>query len=61
MLQPGETRNVPVRVDAGDSAHPLSYWDTTTNTWQVAGGDYTVYVGNSSRNLAVAGTFHVVP
>jgi beta-glucosidase len=61
MLQPGETRNVPVRVDASDSAHPLSYWDTTTNTWQVAGGDYTVYVGNSSRNLAVAGTFHVVP
>ena len=60
-LQPGAQQHVIVTVDANDSSHPLSYWDTTTNRWVAANGDYTVYVGYSSRDLAVAGTFHVGP
>jgi hypothetical protein len=42
-------------------SHPLSYWDVNSESWQVASGDYTVYVGNSSANdsLTVAGTFHI--
>jgi len=59
MLQPGETRSVTVTVDAADSSHPLSYWDPAANGWQVAGGEYTVYVGSSSRDVIAAGTFHV--
>jgi hypothetical protein len=27
----------------------LSYWDTTTNGWVIANGDYTVYVGMQAR------------
>jgi beta-glucosidase len=60
-IQPGSTQHVNIPVSASDSSHPLSYWDTASNTWQVANGDYTVQVGNSSRNLATAGTFHVGP
>jgi beta-glucosidase len=59
--QAGQTQNVTVQIDASSSAHPLSYWDSTSGTWQIANGDYTVYVGNSSRDVTVAGTFHVGP
>lgn len=48
---------INVQVNANDSSHPLAYWDTTTNAWTVASGTYTVYLGNSSRNLVQVGTF----
>ena len=62
-LQPGAQQQVSVTVNASDSSHPLSYWDTTTNAWTVAPGDYTVYVGNSSAasSLTTAGTFTIGP
>jgi beta-glucosidase len=61
LLQPGASQSVTIEVDQNDSSHPLSYWDTTTNGWQVASGTYTVYLGNSSitANLATAGTITV--
>jgi beta-glucosidase len=43
--EPGETRGVSVTVDPNASSHPLSYWNVTTNGWEIASGDYTVYVG----------------
>ncbi|HMD77284.1 MAG TPA: glycoside hydrolase family 3 C-terminal domain-containing protein [Terracidiphilus sp.] len=58
-LQPGAQQTVTVTVDAAGSSHPLSYWNTSTNGWVVAPGDYTVFVGNSSDNVKPAGTFHV--
>jgi beta-glucosidase len=63
FLQPGARQHVSISVDAKDCSHPLAYWDTTTNHWVIANGDYTVYVGNSSasRDLSVARTFHVGP
>jgi len=59
LLQPGATQNVTISVDANSSAHPLSYWNTARARWNTADGDYTVYVGNSSRDLALAGQFRV--
>jgi len=63
FLQPGAQQQVTIIVNASDSSHPLSYWDTTTHAWVVANGDYTVYVGNSSalKDLTTAGTFLVGP
>ncbi|HXY39598.1 MAG TPA: glycoside hydrolase family 3 C-terminal domain-containing protein, partial [Vicinamibacteria bacterium] len=58
-LAPGATQRVTVDVRASDAAHSLSYWDTTGRAWHVASGAYTVYVGNSSRNLTTAGGFQV--
>jgi len=62
-LQPGAQQQVTIAVNASDSSHPLSVWDTTSNGWLIPNGDYTVWVGNSSApaNLTVAGTFHVGP
>jgi hypothetical protein len=61
FLQPGELRHVTLTVAANSTSHPLSYWDVNSNSWQNAPGDYTVYVGNSSRNVTPAGTFHMDP
>jgi beta-glucosidase len=61
LLQPGEQQSETLTVSSSDVSHPLSYWDVNSESWQVASGDYTVYVGNSSANdsLTVAGTFHI--
>jgi len=60
-LTPGQQQSVTVEVDENDSSHPLSYWDTGSNSWQAAPGTYTVYLGNSSAqsSLQIAGTFRV--
>jgi beta-glucosidase len=59
LLEPGQQQSVTVNVSASSSAHPLSYWDVSSNAWLNAPGDYTVYVGNSSRSVAPAGIFHL--
>ena len=63
LLAAGQTQQVTIEVDANDSSHPLSYWDTTSAKWLIADGDYSVYLGNSSRSadLTLVGTFHVGP
>jgi len=61
LLQPGQAQSVNIEVDENDSSHPLSYWGVNSNSWQVANGDYLVYLGNSSRSVTQVGTFHVGP
>ena len=61
LLTPNQLQHVTVSVTASDSSHPLSYWDTASSSWLNAPGDYSVYVGNSSRSLVLAGTFHIGP
>ncbi len=60
LLQPGAQQAATITIDTNDSSHPLSMWNAVGG-WMIPGGDYTVYVGNSSDagDLAVAGTFHV--
>jgi beta-glucosidase len=58
-LIPGQQESVAVQVAASNSSHPLSYWDVGAHTWLVAPGTYTVFVGNSSRNLTTIGTFQM--
>ncbi len=60
-VQPGQKQNVTVQVDATSSAHPLSYWDNTAGGWQIANGDYEVYIGNSSRDVTPMGLVHLGP
>lgn len=61
MLSSGQSQSVTIEVDQNDSSHPLSYWDGNSHAWQVANGDYSVYLGNSSRNVDLVGMFHVGP
>lgn len=58
-LTPGQQQSGTIQVNATDSSHPLSYWDVSSHGWVVASGTYTVYLGDSSRNLTVVGTFQV--
>jgi len=50
-LEPGEHQNVTVTVDPNSSAHPLSYWNTDSDSWVTVPGAYTFMVGSSSRDL----------
>ena len=61
LLQPGASQTVTIEVDQNDSSHPMSYWNTSANSWQVASGTYTVYLGNSSSSASLvnAGAFTV--
>lgn len=58
-LQPGEHKNLSVRIDPNSSAHPLSYWDTSSHGWVTAPGDYTFFAGSSSRDLPLTDTIKV--
>ncbi|KWX22082.1 beta-glucosidase [Mycolicibacterium wolinskyi] len=51
-LSPGEQRSVEIPV----SRTALTYWDVNTEGWVLEGGDYTVSVGASSRDLRLHAT-----
>jgi beta-glucosidase len=54
-LQPGETKHVTITLDP----HAFSVWSTSAGKWTTVSGQYTVSVGNSSRNLPLQGTITV--
>lgn len=56
-LQPGAAQSVTIEIDANDSSHPLSIWNTGSGAWQMPSGQYTVYLGDADANLTTAGTF----
>lgn len=46
-LQPGETKNVKIKLNSGSFA----YWSTLSHGWHVNSGLYEVRVGSSSRDI----------
>jgi beta-glucosidase len=52
VLAPGATRRVTLSLPPS----AFQYWDTTGQRWQTAPGDYTVQVGQNSRDLPLYGT-----
>jgi beta-glucosidase len=60
-LNAGTAQQVTIEVDQNDSSQPMSYWNTTTESWTVSPGVYTVYLGNSSvqSSLVTVGTLTV--
>jgi beta-glucosidase len=55
MLAPGESRRVTVTLDR----RAMAYWDTGSHDWKIDAGKFVVYVGDSSQNLPLQGTFAV--
>jgi beta-glucosidase len=51
-LEPGEKKTIQITIDQRAANHPLGYWDGSAGAWAIAEGDYTVYVGTSSRHAA---------
>ena len=58
-LDPGEKTRVHLVIDPAASNHPLSYWDSEHGGWTIADGDYAIYLGNSSRDIALTRSVHV--
>jgi beta-glucosidase len=50
-LNPGASGTVTFTV----AAHDLASWNTTTNSWIAAAGNYQILIGDSSRNLPLTG------
>ena len=46
-LNPRETRHVTIALDP----RAFSIWDVNANRWMIAPGQYTIFVGSSSRDL----------
>jgi beta-glucosidase len=51
-LNPGQSGTVSFTV----TAHDLASWSTSSNSWIAGAGNYQILVGDSSRNLPLAGT-----
>jgi beta-glucosidase len=58
-LAPGKSTMVHLKIDPAAANHPLSYFDEATHSWQIAPGEYRVYVGTSERNTPLTNTFSV--
>jgi beta-glucosidase len=58
-LKPGEKRLVHLTIDPAASNHPLSTWDSASQAWTTASGDYRIYVGDSSANTPLTDTITV--
>jgi beta-glucosidase len=56
-LEPYRTRHVTIDVDPDGSSHPFSFWNSSTNGWEVAYGEYTLYAGESSRHTPLSREF----
>ncbi|NOV00026.1 glycoside hydrolase family 3 C-terminal domain-containing protein, partial [Paenibacillus planticolens] len=58
-LAPGEEKQVTVTINPAATNHPLSIWNADTDAWTTLNGQYKVYVGNSSDNIALNDFFTV--
>jgi len=58
-LEPGETKEVSVTLDPNATSRPFSYWNVNTNGWEVASGDYQVFIAASSRDIRLTGSLRV--
>jgi beta-glucosidase len=55
----GASRRAVVRIDPRAQTHPLGVYDTAAQRWQNVRGRYRVYVGASSQNLRLVGSFRL--
>jgi beta-glucosidase len=55
FLGPGECSGVGFPVAASD----LWVWNVVTQQWELIAGTYSVYVGSSSRDIRLTGSFEV--
>jgi beta-glucosidase len=55
LLQPGQTQTLSFLLQAQN----LSIWDVTVHNWKLVRGTFGVFVGSSSRDLRLQGSFTV--
>lgn len=55
-LQPDQKKTVVFVVDV---ARELSVWGTPSKSWRIANGTFIAYVGSSSRDIRLQGSFSI--
>ena len=55
-LQPGERKDVSFLLDK----RSFAYWNDAIKDWHVETGDFTIEIGQSSRDISVSGTVKVI-
>lgn len=55
MVDPGATARVSLQVDQ----RAFSFWSESLGRWAVEEGDFTIFVGHSSRDLPLRETVHI--
>ena len=58
-LEASEKRKIEITIDPGASNHPLSFWDSRSQSWVMANGTYTLSAGNSSANTPAETTISI--
>jgi beta-glucosidase len=51
LLNPGETRQLSIPLDAG----AFAFYDPARSGWVVEKGTYTIFVGSSSQDIRLKG------
>ncbi len=54
-LEPGETKTVAFTLDK----RAFAYWNTILHDWHVIGGEYTIYIGKSVKELVLTTSVEV--
>lgn len=53
-LEPGQREHITITLKPEN--HPLATWDTSSQSWVIASGSYTVYLGDSSESSSLTDT-----
>jgi beta-glucosidase len=53
LIRDGETQSLTIYLTRKD----ISYWDVVRQTWTTANGTYIIFVGASSSDIRLQGTF----
>jgi beta-glucosidase len=56
-LQPGQSKKATITINPTDGTNPLGFYNTTTQSWQIAAGTYQIDVGASSSDIRLHGSF----
>ena len=54
-LEPGETTEISLPISAFD----LSFYDEATENWKLERGEFTVFIGSSSRDIRLSGSIEI--
>ena len=60
-LLPGESKRVSIPLDSGTTGttRSFAYYNTAIKNWAVEGGEYTIYIGASSRDIRLTGSIKI--
>jgi beta-glucosidase len=56
FLNPGQQQQVTLTIDPNATNHPMSTWDTASQSWLVAHGKLSFYLSRSAGNVDIVST-----